>query len=191
MSKKQPATPEAQNQPYIPYPIIGFDAEYTLDPANPDRNVLLSIQWCVIDPDGRSTTGIWYSPDGKRLKFVEWIVLAIQDAMAKRLFKHWPKHVNACAHFSAAEFSMFADRDKLGKKLSLLRGTFANLGYPMKLSRSVDGHLRKFDVVLSDTMLLSPAKKGALKDLGEILGLPKLAISKADLDDMRAFLKRD
>jgi hypothetical protein len=172
-------------------PIIGFDTEYTPDPTDPTRNIPLSIQWCVIGPDGRQSAGIWHTWDGTRLRFSEWIVLAIRDAMAKGVLKRWPSRVVACAHFSAAEFTMFADRAELGPKLSLLRATFATLRTPLKLSHNVGGHPRRFRVDLVDTILLTPAKKSSLKDLGALLGLEKLEVSKAYIENMGAFRQRD
>ena len=69
--------------------IIGFDSEYESDSKNPKRNVLLSIQWCVLGPHGEAA-GIWHIYDGKRPRFEEWIARAVQDAIAKKVISQWP-----------------------------------------------------------------------------------------------------
>lgn len=169
--------------------IIGFDSEYERDPANPKKNVLLSIQWCVLGPQGEASD-IWHIYDGKRPRFEEWIAAAVKDAIAKKVVSQWPKEVWACAHFTAAEVSMFGRRQKTIKKLSLLRGTFTTMR-AKSMSISVGGHKRKFMVRLVDTKLLSPAKNQSLAALGAVVKLPKIEIAKSDIEAMGRFRARD
>jgi hypothetical protein len=169
--------------------IIGFDSEYERDPANPKKNVLLSIQWCVLGPQGEASD-IWHIYDGKRPRFEEWIAAAVKDAIAKKVVSQWPKEVLACAHFTAAEVSMFGRRQKTIKKLSLLRGTFTTMR-AKSMSISVGGHKRKFMVRLVDTKLLSPAKNQSLAALGAVVKLPKIEIAKSDIEAMGRFRARD
>ena len=169
--------------------IIGFDSEYECDPANPKKNVLLSIQWCVLGPQGEAS-GIRHIYDGKRPRFEEWIAEAVKDAIAKKVIAQWPAEVWACAHFTAAEVSMFGRRQKTIKKLSLLRGTFTTMR-AKSMSFSPSGHKREFKLRLVDTKLLSPAKNQSLAALGAVVGLPKIPIAKADIEAMGRFRERD
>jgi len=169
--------------------IIGFDSEYESDSKNPKRNVLLSIQWCVLGPHGEAA-GIWHILDGKRPRFEEWIARAVQDAIAKKVIPKWPVEVWACAHFTAAEVSMFGRREKTIRRLDLLRNTFTTMR-AKQFSVSVGGHKREFLVRLVDTKLLSPAKNQSLAALGAVVGLPKIEIAKSDIEAMGSFRERN
>lgn len=184
-TKKAKKTPKAQPV------IIGIDTEYEQDPTNPARNIVLSYQWCVVGPDGTRVTGIRHVYDGQRISFPHLVSDAIQDALNQKVLRTWPENLWVCAHYSAAEISMFSDRTNLSRKLSILRGTFVSLGAPLVLSHNVNGHKRTFRIRFIDTKLLSPAKKQSLADLGEAVGLSKISIAKTDIAAMGVFRQRD
>lgn len=193
MPKSKPARTAKTPKKTVKAPpvIIGIDTEYEQDPANQNRNIVLSYQWCVLTPDGSRVTGIRHVYDGQRITFAHLVSDAIQDALNQKLIRVWPDDLLVCAHFSAAEISMFSDRKALSRKLAILRGTFVSLAASLSLSHNVTGHKRNFRIRLIDTKLLSPAKKQSLADLGGAVGLPKINIANTDIEAMGAFRQRD
>lgn len=190
-NKAGKASVSRRKKPFAPPILVGIDTEYQQDPTNPSRNIVLSYQWCVLGPNGSHVTGIRHVYDGQRITFAHLVSDAIQDALNQKLLRVWPDNLWVCAHFSAAEISMFSDRDSLARKLAILRGTFVSLGAPLFLWHNVNGHKRTFRISLIDTKLLSPAKKQSLADLGKAVGLPKISINKTDIEAMGAFRQRE
>lgn len=190
-NKAPKASASRRKKPFLPPILVGIDTEYQQDPTNSSRNMVLSYQWCIRGFDGSTTSGILHVYDGKRIPFVHLLTEAVKDALAKGVLKVWPDNLWVFAHYSAAEISMFSDRAYLMRKLSLQRGSFVTREKPLFLSKSIGGHKRLFIVRLADTKHLSPAKKQSLSDLGEVVGLPKLNIEKADIEAMGAFRERD
>ena len=91
------------------------------------------------------------------------------------------------AHYNAADLSMLDDFEDLKKNLSIVNKSFVSLGKPLRFESAF--------VYVRDTILLAPAGKGSLSDLGKLYDsdgdFNKRVISKDDLNNMSAFLKRD
>lgn len=165
--------------------IIGIDAEYEADPTNTKKNTFLSFQWSVLPPNGTTCNGIVHSYDGKRLEFARWIEAALRDAKAKGVIKKWPKELVVAAHFSAAEFTMWADRQQLARDLLVVHGTFVTGKRPLKLKvRDAAKHVRKTKVHLVDTTLLAPAGQKRLEDVGKVFGLEKIDLPDGYIEKM-------
>jgi hypothetical protein len=91
------------------------------------------------------------------------------------------------AHYSAADLSMLSDFDVIKEKLSIVNKSFVTLGKPLRYEDT--------NVYIRDTVLLAPAGKQSLGDIGKMYesegDFSKREISKDDLANMGAFLKRD
>ena len=89
------------------------------------------------------------------------------------------------AHYNAADFSILSDFEELKERLSIVNKSYVSLGKPLRYEYTF--------VYLRDTMLLAPAGKACLANLGQLYEstFHKKEISKYDLNDMSGFLKRD
>lgn len=91
------------------------------------------------------------------------------------------------AHYNTADLSMLSDFDVLKDKLSIVGKSFVTLGKPLKFEHTF--------VYVRDTMLLAPAGKGSLSNLGKMYlaegDFAKRSLKIEDLNAMGAFLKRD
>jgi hypothetical protein len=89
------------------------------------------------------------------------------------------------AHYNAADLSMLKDFEELKDKLSIVNKSFVSLGKPLRYEHTF--------VYVRDTMLLAPAGKGSLANLGQLYEscYYKKNICKEDLNDMEGYLKRD
>ena len=81
------------------------------------------------------------------------------------------------AHFTRADLATFSDFKSLKKSFDHVRGTFASVKRPtIREIRMPNGARVKATLTLFDTRLLAPAGAGKLKDLGNLIGLPKLDV---------------
>ena len=81
------------------------------------------------------------------------------------------------AHFTRADLATFSDFKSLKKSFDHVRGTFASVKRPtIRDIRMPNGARVKATLTLFDTRLLAPAGAGKLKDLGNLIGLPKLEV---------------
>ena len=81
------------------------------------------------------------------------------------------------AHFTRADLASFSDFKSLKKSFDHVRGTFASVKRPtIREIRMPNGARVKATLTLFDTRLLAPAGAGKLKDLGNLIGLPKLEV---------------
>lgn len=82
---------------------------------------------------------------------------------------------------------MLDDFETLKRDLSIVNKSFVTIGKPLRFEHTF--------VYLRDTMLLAPAGKASLANLGELYDnegdFTKKTISQSDLNDMSSFLKRD
>jgi hypothetical protein len=173
--------------------IIGFDAEWTLDPVN-QRNHILSYQYF-----GRTASGTWsgiiYTESGDpvdRIEFKELLGKAIEHGRQEgHLPRTWPTEVYAAAHFSRGDLSAFRDFDKLYSQFDGIRGTFTSLTSSYDTNyydASKNKHPLKIRLV--DTQLLTPGNKG-LASLGDMYGLPKLSLPPGMIEHMDVLLRED
>jgi hypothetical protein len=91
------------------------------------------------------------------------------------------------AHYNAADLPMLSDFEVLKQQLSIVNKSFVSLGKPLRYLNT--------NVYVRDTILLAPAMMGSLKALGKLYSnegdFSKKLISKDDLNNMGAFLKKD
>ena len=90
-----------------------------------------------------------------------------------------PKNLSIAivAHFARADFPSFSDFRSLKKSFDHVRGTFVSVKRPtIREIRMPNGARVKATLTLFDTRLLAPAGAGKLKDLGDLVGLPKLEV---------------
>ena len=81
------------------------------------------------------------------------------------------------AHFTRADLATFSDFKSLKKSFDHVRGTFASVKRPtIREIRMPNGARVKATLTLFDTRLLAPAGAGKLRDLGNLIGLPKLEV---------------
>ena len=182
------------------YLIIGFDTEYQSSLA--DRNLdheLLSYQFsCEIvslSEEHVSWSGI-VLPFGPRvqdrLSVKEFIEFAISEGVRLHPDLLIPRDIYLIAHFTRADIPGFRDfkegkleRDLL--QLQNVRNTFVNVkkDVPLKLRNTVSGADEiAVSVKIRDTIHLAPQGAKSLKDLGELLGFPKIDLATTDAESI-------
>ncbi|SGZ10003.1 DNA-directed DNA polymerase [Moritella viscosa] len=189
--------------------VLSLDTELTLA-ANGLDNEMESYQY-TIGVGEIYCSGIVY-PSGKgknkRLALDKFIVIAIEDAISKSIFKKYPEHIILCAHMMRADLFTFKDAFKnIKTKVSGVRGTVASLegAYGLdleaELSKRIDKEPLKvwdskrndhiINITFYDTMLLAPAGKG-LADVGKLVGQPKIKIKPPySIERMHEFREGD
>ena len=98
------------------------------------------------------------------------------------------KNLFLCAHYNSADLCFLSDFSTHKGSLSIINKSFVTLGKPLKFSST--------NVYIRDTILLAPAGKSSLSELGKLYtedtgDFEKIAISSEDLVKMGEFLKRD
>jgi hypothetical protein len=81
-----------------------------------------------------------------------------------------------CGHFTRADLPGFADFNVLKSKFSAVRKTYTTIMMPHVFTARPGNYRPVVSVTLRDTRLLTPAGYGSLAAIGNMLGLPKLAI---------------
>lgn len=192
---------------------IGFDTEYVaattaevpmVDPKHPKRkgrkemesgqtakNDVVSYQTYAVLGD-REWSWIAMMPKGRRLDLFQIIGETLKEGKKLGAFKNWPTAVTLCVHWSLPDFTSL-------KCLPALQTGFDSYGRGfVTLSNSYTAHfhdpqrkLRDISITLRDTLLLTPDKDRQLRQLGELLGIPKLEVAQADYEDVRGFSERD
>jgi hypothetical protein len=192
-------------------PIIAIDTEY-VEIADPnDPNVRMNHVLCysyAVGFKGRYATGIIYTKSAykaDRIEIEQLIYEALQKALDKKIIKCWPEGVFVTGHFLRADFLNFkGSLDVARTKFTGIRKTIASsepYGVDLdKIAAQICRHdvfeltcksnyKRDISVEFRDTMLVAPAGKG-LKDVGELLGQPKLEIPLPyTIAKMNVFLK--
>lgn len=87
------------------------------------------------------------------------------------------------SHLSNADLSMLSDFEMLKENLDIVNRSFVTLGRPLVME--------KINVVIRDTILLAPAGKKSLYNLGDLLGIKKVELSKGDIENMDKLLRLD
>ena len=184
------------------YLIIGFDTEYVSKSINDGdfENELLSYQWCcqVISSDGTKSDE-WSGlvlPNGPkvsdRLKIQEFVELAISEGLKKNKELKIPRDIYLVAHFTRSDVPGFQDfKDKIGKdvlNLSNIRNTFVSMRKDVGIKLNDDIEVR---LKIRDTITLTSANSKSLDDLGKMLNVPKLKLSKEQISNMKVVLEED
>jgi hypothetical protein len=178
------------------------------DPT-PPRNIILSYQYAcrfVLRPGEEPAaecdwSGIIYTRHARRLlsphlseeelakiperlEFNELLGIAIQDGIKQGKLREWPKAIIATAHWTRADLASMADYAVIKNQFNAVNKTYVSFSSdPYKASfTQKDRHLRKFNVRLMDTMLLSPGQNKTLDALGERYGLKKFDTGYTAID---------
>jgi hypothetical protein len=149
--------------------IVGFDSEYV---PGRETNQLLTYQLFGIFR-GREWT-LYLVQRGERLTLAEIIGRMLEAGKEAGVYSHYPDTIYLCAHFSIADMVMLKDYPRLKTQLDSLRKTHVSVRDPLTVTwTDHNRHQREVEVILRDTMLLTPAGK-SLAALGELHGLPKI-----------------
>lgn len=173
------------------YLIIGFDTEFKT-PDNPmsmeeiragdGKYKVLSYQiHCSLydknQPDAKEWSGICYPNDGERLKLIDILIFAFAKGIESQSIKTIPRRIYIAGHFTRADFPALADFQTLAELISSVRSTFLSIdGHIPYLLRCENDELVDINVILRDTMLLTPATSKSLKALGELVGQEKIVL---------------
>lgn len=192
--------------------VIGIDTEYTS--LDKDSLHLLSYQFYLITPEGRSTLGIRYTNSAKRrdrLKLEDFILDALEQAFQGGLINRYPSMVYIVTFFARADLLHFNEAFKdLKTVVKSTRRTIASLSsgdtYGISLQGTLSRHVsaaslsvfdsdlfenRRVNLRFYDAMLMAPNGR-SLDDLGQMLGVEKLSIPEPyRIEHMDEFLKGD
>lgn len=172
--------------------IIGFDTEYKTrgDAFNRQelqeglgRNDVLSYQvWCKLhdpsQPEAKEWGGVCFPQAGgvdNRLSLADLVTFAIWKGISTKAVSIVPTRIYLVGHFTRADVPAFRDFQSLTHMMSSVRNTFL----------SIDGHISvefefpggddvTLQLLLRDTMLLTPASSKSLRALGELVGQEKI-----------------
>lgn len=198
-----PETPEV-----TPYLVIGFDTEFKT-PADPltrpdlyegkGKYEVLSYQVAckVFDPskpDQREWSGICYPADSTvdgRLSLSDIVTFAIWRGVQSGVIAEVPRLIYLVGHFTRADIPALSDFQTLTKLMSSVRSTFLSIDNSIPITFDFEDERLPVtvNVLIRDTMLLTPAASKGLKALGELVGVDKVTLS--DDPEKELFYKRN
>lgn len=179
--------------------IICLDTEYELNEAA-DGNIIISYQF-VVSYQGKRCSGIIYTDSRRkqgRIRFEKYVGVALNKALEEDVIPALPKagdEVVLAAHWLRADLFTFAGAfDDFRTKISGIRKTVVSL----KDTYGVDpedigakracledityydpnGHAHTVNISFYDTLLLTPAGKQSLAEIGKLVGCEKISISE-------------
>lgn len=174
--------------------IIGFDTEYKTrsDAFDRDelaeglgRNAILSYQvYCKLydpsQPGAQEWGGVCFPEDGsvdKRLSLADVVTFAIWKGISTGAVSIVPTRIYLVGHFTRADIPAFKDFQSLTQMMSSVRNTFLSIdGYIAVDFEFPDGDEISLQLLLRDTMLLTPAASKSLRALGELVGQEKIQL---------------
>lgn len=171
--------------------LVGFDTEY--DRENHKTNEVLSYQFYACDDaGGNEWSGIYYPRKNRRLKLTWFIEAVISDGISQGKLKRWPQRVYLIGHFSLADLTTFDDFESFKSEFDNIRRTYLTITQPTSIVVwDVDRHKHAITLVLRDSLLLAPAGKQALKELGKLVGVEKLELKPGEIENMKTLLATD
>lgn len=178
--------PEKKASGVADYAIIGFDTEYVTGDAPSSRDdvregrakyQVLSYQFHVLLASGASWSGISVSPPGERMSMGELLVFALGSRPEKGQADQLPRLIYLVGHYTKADLPAFSDFSDLKKVAAAVRNSFVSTDASFDFTARTQSGDLELKVVLRDTFLLAPTGSQALRDLGDILGLPKIVLS--------------
>jgi hypothetical protein len=93
------------------------------------------------------------------VKFGDLLGQAISHGIAIGKLRQWPDEVIVTAHWTVADMSAMADFAKINSQFDNVRKSYVSLE-PFEASYTLPNrHVKKFDVWLMDTLLLSPGDR--------------------------------
>lgn len=172
--------------------VISLDTEYQSAGA---YNDIVSYQVLAVSTQGRAIELLFYCDAGSRMALSEIIevtrkLLGIKPSTLKFSQARSPAPILLLSHFGAAEWAAVRDRSKLGSVLQNIRKVPVSLG-TVAFEVNMSNRLVVCGLKVADTTLLAPAGKGSLAALGEVVGIPKLALPQGAITRMREYLGED
>ena len=174
---------------------VAFDAEWTTDPENPKRRQILSLQACLLLPDGNMLFWLLdYVPrGGLRVSLSTalswfWCGLSGLGAVDKSNVTIW----EIVGHYGIVDATIFRDSQAILRNVDAARRTLVTIREPYKIAL-YDGRQHRISsavVFFRDTMLLSPAGSSLAK-LGEAMGMPKLDLPTGYTKDRMDIFKNE
>ena len=166
--------------------IIGFDAEWK---NLGEINRILSYQTFSFSADGNSWPGIVIA-EGRRLRLPQLIAAVLKHGLGIGTLKAWPRRVYLVSHFSLADCVAFSDFDDFKAEFDSVRRTLISIRKPLSIvCWDTQRHEHRILVTLRDSMLLAPAGKQALKQLGKLVGIEKLDLENDEIEHMDELLE--
>lgn len=93
------------------------------------------------------------------------------------------KNIYLISHLTNADLCMLRDFDNFKEGLSIVNKCLVTLGKPLLIWSS--------NLIVRDTMLLSPAGNRSLESIGRLYSLEKVSLSKEQKEDMNILIKKD
>ncbi len=174
--------------------VLGFDTEYQSPKetfeleaikAGKAKYEVLSYQFHAINSNGVEWSGIAIPNDGERLSFTEFIVYALSLGARKK--QQVPKTIILVAHYNRADLPAFEDRKQIFWRLQNVRSSLISASAPVSLKVSFDdGDERAVDisVYVRDTILLAPAGRKSLAEIGKLIEREKIRLSDDDEEEL-------
>ena len=185
-----PSKPKVGRGPDV---YIGFDSEFLSGKKGGD-NTVLSLQFYLIGECGFLEKIIYPSGDMRsdRPNFYKTISGLIFEALEKQIILEWPKRVVICGFFLRLDLPAFGDLISFKTKLKSVGGRVASMGPPVEIepdpsdierllhnktyvTTASDGSNRLLQVRFVDVGS-HVADGTSIKQMGDLIGLPKLEI---------------
>lgn len=174
--------------------VLGFDTEYQspketfeLDEieAGKAKYEVVSYQFHAINSNGVEWSGIAIPDGGERLSLTEFIVYAL--SMGARKKQQIPKTIILVAHYNRADLPAFDDRKQILWRLQNVRSSLVSASAPVPLKVSFDDGDEKtvdISVYVRDTILLAPAGRKSLAEIGKLIEREKIKLSDDDEEEL-------
>lgn len=170
------------------YLLLGFDTEYQSTTYKPEeikegkaKYEVLSYQFYVRDLERKEWSGIAVPDMRMRLTFAEFLMFALSSVAAGG--QKLPKTVVMVGHYNRADIPAFSDKDQWWTRLSNVRNSLVTGSVPIRVripfgSTDDEENTVEINVYLRDTMLLAPAGKKSLAELGKLLNEEKVPLAE-------------
>lgn len=175
---------ERDDQPYL---IIGFDTEFKTPDYHVTRDQIeggqakyrvLSYQFYAKHHSGQTWQGICCTKGDDRMSMQDFILFALGVGARNHNISLMPTKIYLVGHFTRADIPAFSDFDSQKRYLSNVRNTFITIDrYSQVRIDHGDGTSIALQILIRDTMLLTPQASKSLRAIGDMLGFPKLALS--------------
>lgn len=169
-----------------PYLIVGFDTEFKTPEYHVTRDHIitggakyrvLSYQFHAKNQDGTEWQGICCTKHDERMSIRDFIVFVLGKGVRDHGVRDLPRTIFLVGHFTRADIPAFSDFNNLSQVLQSVRSTFLSIDEKITVPLEQDGErIANLQVVLRDTMLLTPQGAKSLKGIGELVGFPKLQL---------------
>lgn len=170
-----------------PYLIIGFDTEFKTPDylMNRDQIVageakyrVLSYQFHAKTTDGREWQGICCPEGDDRMSLAAFIVFVLGSGVHDHDFSNLPTKIYLVGHFTRADIPAFSDFKDLTAYMSNVRNTFVSIdtATSIAIDHGEGKNATNLRVMIRDTMLLTPQAARSLKEIGKLVGHPKMVL---------------